>query len=186
MFCMFCKKFGHSAYNCYHRRFRFHSRSKPSYLRKRGKVLFKSDKITKTEPTKIIADSNSADQSKEISDSNSVDFIWPITDSNSVDLKPITESNSVDTVEINDDSNSSEEFDNLIKSIVKKPSPKVEISDYRLTPNDQRPVSKCETCQNLRDKINKLKRTVKDLRAENLSLNLLYFSSENTKFFDNH
>ena len=148
MFCMFCKKFGHSAYNCYHRKFRFHSRSKPCYLRKRRKVLFKSDKITKTEPTKIIADSNSADQSKEISDSNSVDLIWPITDSNSVDLKPITESNSVDTVEINDDSNSSEEFDNLIKGIVKKLSPKVEISEYRLTPNDQKPVSKCETRQN--------------------------------------
>ena len=185
MFCKFCKRFGHSAFNCYHRKFRFYSRPKPSYLRKRGKALFKSDKI-KTEPTKIIADSNSADQCKEISDSNSADFIRPITDSCSVDLKPITESNSVDTVDINDDSNSSEEFDNLIKSIVKKQAPKVKISDYKLTPNEEKPVSKCEKCLDLQDKINKLKRTVKDLRAENLSLNLLYFSSENTKFFDNH
>ena len=164
MFCKFCKKFGHLTLQCYHRKSRFHSKSKLSYYRKRGNLIrnFKSDKNIKTEPTKITADSNSADQSKEISGSNPVDFIRPIADSKSVELRPITESKSVEIVAQNDDSYSSEEFDNLIKSIVRKPVESAGISDIRSNPTNSQSDSECEMCRNLEHKIKKLKRTAKD------------------------
>ena len=36
----------------------------------------------------------------------------------------------------------------------------------------------------LEEKIKKMKRQVKDLREENLSLNILYFTSSNSQYFD--
>ena len=36
----------------------------------------------------------------------------------------------------------------------------------------------------LEEKVKKLKRQVKDLREENLSLNILYFTSSNSQYFD--
>ena len=38
----------------------------------------------------------------------------------------------------------------------------------------------------LERKVKKLKTDIKSLRAENLSLNILYFTSSNTQFFDKH
>ena len=170
MFCKFCKRPNHNIYNCYHRKHRFSSKAKPSNHWKRGKTLLKTDRNNKTEPTKLIADSNSAELIKHIADSNSADVIKPIADSNSVDI-----------IEQNDDSNSSE--NELIKGI-KSPATNAEESDNRVNPINKPSISKCEMCKNFEHKIKKLKQQVKDLRAENLSLNLLYFSAENTKFFE--
>lgn len=182
MFCKFCKRPNHNIYNCYHRKHRFSSKAKPSNHRKRGKTLFKTDRNIKTEPTKLIADSNSAELIKDIADSNSADVIKPIADSNSAEIiKNIADSNSVDIIEQNDDSNSSE--NELIKGI-KSPATNAEESGNRVNPINKPSISKCKMCKNFEHKIKKLKQQVKDLRAENLSLNLLYFSAENTKFFD--
>ena len=183
MFCKFCKKYGHSARLCHHRISRF--RSNPFNLKswRRGKTLLKSDKNSKTEPT--IADSNSADQIKQISDSNSVDLANAITDSNSVDLADeITDSNSVDTITQSTDSNSVALVNTPTKSIIGKPAVNAEKSDNRVNPIESSAISNTEMCQKLEQKIQKLKKEINELRQENLALNLLYFTSENTKYFD--
>ena len=109
MFFKFCKRPNHNIYNCYHRKHRFSSKAKPSNHWKRGKTLLKTDRNNKTEPTKLFADSNSAEIIKDITDSNSVDVNKHIADSNSVDvIKPVTETMLVDVIEQNHNSDSSE------------------------------------------------------------------------------
>ena len=167
MICKLCKRTNHKTFDCFFRRKNRIKNRKPSFQNKAPKI----DKITEpaiTDPDlKSAPVKSSLGQKPKPAEINS--GLNPVQNSN-LGLKPLPGGNL--------DSNS--KFGKLIS----KPDSKSGWKEGNETLEKGCLEFPSSRILELEEKVKKLKRQVKDLREENLSLNILYFTSSNSQYFD--
>ena len=167
MICKFCKRTNHKTFDCFFRRKNRIKNKNPSFQNKAPKI----DKIT--EPTKIEPDLKSAPvnsnlgQKPKPTEINS--GLKPVQNSN-LGIKPLKGGNL----------GSNSKFENLIS----KPDSKSGLKQGNKTLEKECLESPSSRILKLEGKVKKLKREIKNLREENLALNILYFTSSNSHYFD--
>ena len=167
MTCNVCKRHNHKTFDCFFRRKNRIKHKNPSFQNKAPKI----DKIT--EPTKIQPDLKSVPvnsnlgQKPKPTEINS--GLKPVQNSK-LGIKPLKGGNL----------GSNPKFGNLIS----KPDSKSGLKQGNKTLEKECLESPSSRILKLEGKVKKLKREIKNLRVENLALNILYFTSSNSHYFD--
>ena len=167
MICKFCKRTNHKTFDCFFRRKNRIKHKNPSFQNKAPKI----DKIT--EPTEIQPDSKSAPVNSNLGQKPKP------TEINS-GLKPVQNSNLGIKPQKGGNLGSNSKFENLIS----KPDSKSGLKQGNKTLEKECLESPSSRILKLEGKVKKLKREIKTLREENLALNILYFTSSNSHYFD--
>ena len=173
MICKICKKRNHRTSECFHKKNRVKNR----------KFSFQNKAPKTTEPTKLGIDSKSLPKKPNLGQKPKIEDFRP--DFKSVQnpklgLKILTGENSLSHQTKTEDLDLKSKFAKLFTS----PDSNSKRYEKELTFEKREFELANSKILKLDRKVKKLKTDIKSLRAENLSLNILYFTSSNTQFFD--
>ena len=175
MICKICKKRNHKTSECFHKKNR----------RKNRKISFQNKAPKTTEPTKLGIDSKSLPKKPNLGQKPKIEDFRP--DFKSVQnpklgLKTLVGGNSLNHQTKTEDLDLKSKFAKLFSS----PDSNSERYEKELTFEKRDLELANSKILKLERKVKKLKTDIKSLRAENLTLNILYFTNSNTQFFDKH